>query len=134
MSTNQLVSDIEGELRGMAGELTEIQEGECLFCYVYRMLEFGCSGLRWSSRYRDERAPRATALERRLGQMGGYCDCEIFMNAYEPAAEHWIRSEPDDNSIYEDEPEYPEQMPPCRGTRKSSTQACRLWVRRHRFG
>ena len=38
--------------------------------------------------------PRATALEHRLGRMGGYCDCEIFMNAYTPHHDLWVRPPP----------------------------------------
>jgi len=46
-------------------------EGECLFCFVYRMTEHpGCDGtLRWAQRWRDLRAPRVKAsrcLPRRL--------------------------------------------------------------------
>jgi hypothetical protein len=43
--------------------------------------EHGCNNeLRWATRYRDLRAPRATALRDRLFRMGGFCDCEIFLN------------------------------------------------------
>ncbi|WP_425464517.1 DUF2695 domain-containing protein [Nocardioides eburneiflavus] len=39
---------------------------------------FGCcTTLRFATRYRDLRAPRAVGLERRLGDRGGFCDCEI---------------------------------------------------------
>ena len=91
MDTESLVTDTERELRILSTALTEPHEGECLLCYVHRMLEYGCTGLRWAVRYRDMRAPRATALERRLGEKGGYCDCEIFLNGYEPAPELWTQ-------------------------------------------
>ena len=86
MTAENLITSTEDQLRELAVSLTDVRDGECLLCYVYRMLELGCSGLRWAGRYRDIRAPRATGLERRLGTMGGFCDCEIFMNAYEPIA------------------------------------------------
>ena len=65
-----------------AEQLTGVREQECLFCYVARMLgEHGCdTTLRFARSYRDQRAPRATAIERRMGQLGGFCDCEIFLN------------------------------------------------------
>ena len=85
MDTESLVTETERELRILSTALTDPHDGECLLCYVHRMLEYGCTGLRWAVRYRDLRAPRATALERRLGRRGGYCDCEIFLNGYEPA-------------------------------------------------
>jgi hypothetical protein len=76
------VLHIERELRHLSIEITQPKPGECLHCYVYRMLEFGCTGLRWARRYRDLRAPRATALDRRLMSKGAGCDCEIFMNGW----------------------------------------------------
>jgi hypothetical protein len=89
MSTNPLVSETEQDLRVLSTALTEARADECLLCYVYRMLAFGCTGHRWTRHYRDLRAPRATALERRLREKGGFCDCEIFVNGYEPVPEHW---------------------------------------------
>jgi hypothetical protein len=65
-----------------ARRLLPVRDGECLFCYVARMLdEHGCdSTLRFARHYRDQRVPRATAVERRMGSMGGFCDCEILLN------------------------------------------------------
>ena len=125
MDTESLVTDTERALRILSTALTDPHDGECLLCYVYRMLEFGCTGLRWAVRYRDLRAPRATALERRLGERGGYCDCEIFLNGYEPAHELWTPSREHDE-------DWPEQLPACRGVRAGSTKGCTLWVRQRR--
>lgn len=135
MATNPLVDDTEQHLRQLAAGLTEPYPAECLLCYVYRMLEYGCTGPRWIRHYRDLRAPRATALERRLGQAGGYCDCEVFLNAFEPAPEHWIPEkeyEEEDGTIYVEDATYPDPMPPCRGVRLGSTRGCELWVRQWR--
>ena len=43
------VLHIERELRHLSVLITQPKPGECLHCYVYRMLEFGCTGLRWPS-------------------------------------------------------------------------------------
>jgi hypothetical protein len=113
-----------------ARRLTGAREGECLFCYVARMLEeHGCdTSLRFVRSYRDQRAPRATAVERRMGEMGGYCDCEIFLNGmtmarslltYDEEADEWIP---------------PEERPGCRGVRLGSTKSCGVWERRRRWG
>ncbi len=82
MSDPLVVLAAESWLRDRAHGLTEPDGAECLFCFVARMLgEHGCdTTLRWATRYRDLRAPRATALENRLFRMGGFCDCEIFLN------------------------------------------------------
>jgi hypothetical protein len=64
------VLHIERELRHLSVLITQPEPAECLHCYVYRMLEFGCTGLRWAKRYSDLRAPRATALERHLMSKG----------------------------------------------------------------
>ena len=134
MDTESLLAATENELRVLSTALTDPHDGECLLCYVHRMLEFGCTGLRWATRYRDLRAPRATALERRLGERGGYCDCEIFLNGYEPAPELWTpdREVDEDGHIHYVEAEWPEQLPTCRGVRAGSTQGCTLWVRQRR--
>ena len=136
MDTESLVTETERELRILSTALTDPHDGECLLCYVNRMLEYGCTGLRWAVRYRDLRAPRATALERRLGRRGGYCDCEIFLNGYEPAHELWTpeREYDEDGVTCIDDAEWPEQLPACRGVRAGSTQGCTLWVRQRRDG
>jgi hypothetical protein len=112
---------------------------ECLLCYVHRMLvEFGCDGrLRFAGHFRDLRAPRATALERRLGMTGGYCDCEIFLNGYDLRQVYWVPEvgEPPWELEGEDDREqtWSQQLPPCTGVRAGSTQPCRLWWRRLRW-
>ena len=136
MDTESLVTETERELRILSTALTDPRDGECLLCYVHRMLEYGCTGLRWAVRYRDLRAPRATALGRRLGEKGGYCDCEIFLNGYEPAHELWIPSREyvEDGVTYVDDLEWPKQLPACRGVRAGSTQGCTVWGRQRRGG
>ena len=116
------VLHIERELRHLSILITQPKAGECLHCYVYRMLEFGCTGLRWAKRYRDLRAPRATALEGRLMSKGAGCDCEIFMNGWTLLRQY---------KVYDpegEEYEYPEELPACKGVRGGSVQPCGLWT------
>lgn len=118
------VEELEVELLGLSELLTAPGKGECLFCYVHRMLSsYGCDNrLRWAKRWRDLRAPTATALERKLGSRGGYCDCEIFMNGW-TASPSITRTDPEtDDEIW------PDPMPSCRGVRLKSTQPCVLWM------
>jgi len=86
------VQEAERVLADASVALLGPEQGECLLCYVHRMLvAFGCDGrLRFSGHFRDVRAPRATALERRLGRTGGYCDCEIFLNGYDLREVYWV--------------------------------------------
>jgi hypothetical protein len=122
------VEELEVELIALSQLLTTPTQGECLFCYVFRMLNsHGCNGkLRWAARWRDLRAPRATALERRLGSRGGYCDCEIFMNG-------WTASSRITTYDFEtDEEVWPSPMPVCLGVGPRSTQPCALWRRKPR--
>jgi hypothetical protein len=142
MTSNPLiVSEAETFLRSWAAEATMLKENECLCCYVARMLdEFPCDGtLRHAKHYRDQRAPRATALAERLGRVGGYCDCEIFLNGYQlPSAdedgEADAEADWDDNSVLyvddvlNDEPAR-EEWPPCQGVRRGTVQPCGNWVR-----
>jgi hypothetical protein len=116
-------------MRGMAQRLTQPRPGECVLCFVARMLDdFGCDNtLRFASSYRDQLAPRATGLERRLGNMGGFCDCEIFLNAMTLAPQ--LRTyDADGEEIAVERP------PACAGVRRGSTQGCSNWVRVHRGG
>jgi hypothetical protein len=129
---DELTIDEEAELllATAAEQLTGVRGQECLFCYVARMLdEHGCdTTLRFVSNYREQRAPRATALERRMGAMGGYCDCELFLNGM--TLDHSLRTYDEES----DEWLSPEVLPSCRGVRRGSTQSCGVWVRRRRWG
>ena len=116
------VLHIERELRHLSVEITQPKHGECLHCYVYRMLEFGCTGLRWATRYRDLKAPRATALSGRLMSKGAGCDCEIFMNSW--SLRHTYQVWDPEAEEYD----YPEELPGCQGVRAGSIQPCGLWT------
>ena len=91
---------------------------ECLVCFVMgRVDSAGCDNtLRWARAYRDAVAPGDHGLERRLEAMGGYCDCEILVNAFVPA------------TVAADGDEWPEELPECGGVRRGSTVPCRQWV------
>jgi hypothetical protein len=120
---SQDVDLLERELIELSAALTGPRVRECLLCYVYRVLEFGCdTSLRWARRWRDLRAPRATGLERRLYGRGAFCDCEIFMNGWQPRV----------MVATEDGAQFPDQMPTCPGVRAGSTQPCALWVPQQR--
>jgi len=115
----------EALVRRAVSTLIRPAEGECLLCFVARMLdEYDCDNtLRFARRYRDLCAPRATALEARLGRMGGYCDCEIFLNGMRLADQHLTRDETGEWRA-------PERMPECARVRRASTQPCGNWTRR----
>lgn len=126
-----ITDEAEAYLRGLLDERPPPHPGECLACYLHRALEHGgCGGdLALAGHYRDAVAPRAAALERRLGRSGGYCDCEVLANAMQPAWHLWSPSrelELDGRTIVI-EAEPPERMPRCTGVRRGSTQPCRNW-------
>jgi hypothetical protein len=117
--------DVEAHLRATATELTAPGQGECVFCYVLRMLDsFGCdTTLRWAVRWRNLRMPRATGLERRLGRRGGFCDCEIFLNGWTLVESQQVLGE--DGYLH-----WPAERPVCAGGRNS--QPCAHWEERRR--
>ncbi len=139
LDTEPGVREAEAVLADASLALLGPEPRECLVCYVHRMLmEFGCDcRLRFAAHYRDVRAPRATGLERRLGRMGGYCDCEIFFNSYDLRPQYWVpdvAAEPDEFDEDEDlERTWPTPLPACRGVRAGSTQPCALWWRLQRW-
>jgi hypothetical protein len=114
VARDEIITEAEGLLQQLAASITAPQERECLACYLDRVLrEVRCDGTHaLARRYRDAKAPRATALLRRLSEGGGYCDCEVLYNVY------WSKSD---------------TVRPCRGVRPGSTQPCELWFR-HRRG
>jgi len=87
MSETRIDQEAELLVRSLAVRLTDPTTDECLLCFIARMLdEFGCDcTLRFALRYRDLRAPPATGLADRLGRVGGFCDCEVFLNGYRMA-------------------------------------------------
>lgn len=128
------LTEAEEILRDLSTQLTQPTESECLLCYVFRMLDHGCQGLRWAQRYRDLRAPRATALEQRLRQHGARCDCGIIVHGYELRFEHLVVELviTERGIVSVGDPEYPDPMPACRGARAGSTKPCALWQRQPR--
>lgn len=117
------VGSLERELAQLARELTAPQPGQCVLCFVQRMLtQFDCdTTLRWAKRWRDLRAPQATALEHRLGARGGSCDCEIFWNGWEPVID------PATGTMA-----WPDADYGCRGVPHWSSQPCSIWTPRRR--
>jgi hypothetical protein len=78
MSTGMSLGDeAEQYLRSLAAEPASPHPGECLRCYVRRMVSrHGCdNGLRWVRRWQGAAAQPHPGLIRRLERQGGYCDC-----------------------------------------------------------
>lgn len=82
--TEDIAAAVETELVQLSCQLTEPGERECLRCYLLRMLaEFGCDCThRWTIRWREQCAPQAAELVRRLQELGGFCDCEVVLNVF----------------------------------------------------
>ena len=134
METKSVIDVAEGLVREFEHSLLTPRYAECLLCFAHRQLmELNCDGtLRFALHFRNIKAPRATALEKKLGDQGGFCDCEIFMNAYWPAAALWTKGYwryRDDGYQEYVESEPPSAMPGCLGVRQGSTQPCGLWQR-----
>src|SRR5689334_325301 len=126
MSEISVADEAERYLQAIADPRSVPAERECVACYVARMLTaFGCdTSLRWAIRFRDLRSPTATSLGRRLGAVGGFCDCEIFLNGYQLVRELLVRD------LHTDELEAPAEPPPCAGVGRTSTRPCANWERR----
>jgi len=126
--TRTVADEAERYLQILADPRSEPGAHECLACFVARMIEdFGCdTTLRWAQRFRDVRSPTATGLERRLGEVGGFCDCEILLNGYRMARALMVRD------LMTDELLPPDELPDCAGVRRTSTRPCGNWQRRRR--
>jgi hypothetical protein len=122
------VHRLEEEIAGLARLLTAPRMGECVFCFTNRMVvDHGCDHtLRWVRRWRELRAPRATALLRRLRARGAFCDCEVFANGWDVTVQ----------TVHDPvtgEECWPPEVTGCRGVRPGSAQPCTLWQPRPRW-
>jgi hypothetical protein len=129
MTGTSIADEAERYLQILADPRSEPAPRECLACYVARMMTaHGCdTTLRWAQRFRDLSSPTATGLERRLGNVGGFCDCEIFLNGYRMARHLLVRN------LATDELEAPDEPPVCAGVGRTSTRPCANWQRRTRY-
>ena len=59
--------------------------------------------------------------------MGGFCDCEIFLNGYRMARHLLVRD------LDTDELDPPDEPPVCAGVGRTSTKPCANWQRRTRY-
>ena len=122
----QLPDDVKNEPAAPA--IPSPGPGECLFCYLWRMVEIhGCDGLFWAKRYQELCAPRDKSLVRLLEAHGGYCDCEVAMNVVVPHYLAWGRvpdGEVDEEGWAGEEPDKPN----CPGVPQGSTMPCGLWI------
>jgi hypothetical protein len=123
MSETSVATGAEHYLRAVVE--VEPQDGECLVCFVARMVgELGCdSSLLWARRFRDLRSPTATALVRKYMDQLVVCDCLIVHKAHQPVRELMERD------IHSDELRRPAHLPPCSGVRRTNTRACANWER-----
>ena len=122
-------------MRRAAAGILAVRPGECLCCYVDRLLDdYGCDRtLRFARQYRDALAPHATALERRLGYVGGYCDCEIFLSGWTLDRRSWTldREIVEHGIVTQEEADEPRGLPPCATVHRGSIRPCRNQARRY---
>lgn len=121
----RFVMELEDELAGLARLILTPRRGECVLCFVNRMVvDAGCDQtLRWAATWGQVRAPRATTLLARLRSHGGYCDCMIFTNG-------WDVTVPTERDPATGEERWPEGVSGCRGVHPGSTRPCTLWAPR----
>ena len=95
-------------------------EHECLACYLYRAVcAQGCDGTNlFLLSYRDASAPRATAIDRKMQLLGGFCDCEVLANAIRPITREAIQAVDNDENLV------------CKGVRRGTIQPCEHWLMR----
>ena len=81
---DEMARAVESEIADLAMQLTAPGSGECLRCYLLRLItEFGCDGTyRWTIRWRDVRASSPRSLLSLLSRRGGFCDCEVLMTVF----------------------------------------------------
>lgn len=102
---------------------TSVKPRECIACFLHRMVGLQtCNGsFTWAQHYRDCRAPRAVALERRLRAAGASCDCEVLGVVWQLNGALMTRVPGSGRLVV------PEVLAPCAVTRPRSTRPCVNW-------
>ena len=118
---------LDEQFVALGEELTGPAPGECVLCYLARMLDgFGCdTTLRWVRRWRDLVRPGLRAFERRFEARGGFCDCEVFWNAWTIRDDLCVLDEHGDLG-------WPAEPPRCAGLGPRSARPCANWRPRRR--
>ena len=152
MNNTLITRQAEQFVHDLSDSILSPRTSECMVCFVDRLVhEFGCNHTRrFATHFRDLRAPRATALKKRMSEVGACCcDCELLLNGYIPARHLWRRRssagsaaveldaveldavefDHDDDDDDDEDPEFPAVMPACEGARKGSILPCTNWMR-----
>jgi Protein of unknown function (DUF2695) len=118
---------LDEQFVALGEELTRPAPGECVLCYLHRMLRaFGCdTTLRWVRRWRDLVRPGLATFERRFEARGGFCDCEVFWNGWTLRDDLRVLDENGDL-------EWPAELPRCAGLGPRSARPCTHWRPRRR--
>lgn len=123
-----LVEQAEALLQAVAEPDADPRPGECLLCFVGRRLRRRpCDHHRlWLQRFRDLRAPRATALEARLVAQGVRCDCGLLGQHGWRLGGALLRRD----LVAARDGDGAGDLPACDGVPRASTRPCALWERR----
>lgn len=118
------VEALEAELRGLAQAITAPRPGECLPCYLLRVVGDGCRGHTATDYWRRTNAPQAIRLRRMLADLGACCcECQVFAWVYD------VR--PVFADLFTEAAQRGDLEPPgCRGVRPGSVQPCFYWERK----
>jgi hypothetical protein len=80
------VVSAERHIRDLAERTTAVNDGECLYCYLTRMVQaFGCAGggRRWTEHWiASQRRGHKWVLAWARSNGGICCDCEVMLNAF----------------------------------------------------
>lgn len=97
-------------------------QGECVACFVRRMVErCACTGtLIWAEHWKRVRSPSASAFIGRLERRGAVCDCALVSVLWTLSPEHWTFTTSGELTA-------PDVAPACAGVRPRATGPCGLW-------
>jgi len=68
-----------------SAEQIKVDDGECLYCYLLRMLDaFGCGdgGHRFTKKWIESQRTRHGWVLGWVCKRGGFCDCEVTFNVF----------------------------------------------------
>ncbi|MGH8888196.1 MAG: DUF2695 domain-containing protein [Acidothermaceae bacterium] len=116
------VADLSG-YDGLTSEASKLDGGECLYCYLLRMIgSFGCRGHRFTQRWIESQPRLHGWVIRWVERGGGYCDCEVIFNVFRDdrtserhrqlrcAASYLVAADDADDLDDPDEPDEPDDI------------------------
>lgn len=123
---------VEPDIDQIDAEFRRVWDGECICCYVYRLVGSGCHGDRFIVEYLRQIAPDQMQLRGAIRDMDALCDCELGMRAYTFRSGR-VTAPNDEREKWESVGllwvDHYTMTPRCEGVERGALTPCPVWIR-----